>query len=279
MAVDKLVDSTQLDADLTSVADAIRTKGNTSALLSFPEGFVSAVEAIETGGGGYSADGIAANTEPSGHVELSNSVKSIGNSAFYNKPLTTIHAPEVTTIAAGAFSYSGLTVLDDASFPKYTSNITKCFNNSKLKTIKNTKLTKIQVGVFESCTLLETVCLPNVTAISGGAGFRYDAAITLFDCKNKSFAGYELSNAANLTTMILRRTDSVVSLANATNCLQGTPVQGKDGKTCTIYVPSALVETYKTAANWSHWYDLGYVNFAALEGSQYESPTWWEDSV
>lgn len=52
MAVDKLVDSTQLDADLTSVADAIRTKGGTSTSLAFPAGFVSAVEAIPTGGGG-----------------------------------------------------------------------------------------------------------------------------------------------------------------------------------------------------------------------------------
>ena len=51
MAVDKLVDSTQLDSDLTSVANAIRTKGGTSASLAFPEGFVSAVEAIPTGGG------------------------------------------------------------------------------------------------------------------------------------------------------------------------------------------------------------------------------------
>lgn len=54
MAVDKLVDSTQLDADLTSVANAIRTKGGTSASLAFPAGFVSAVEAIPTGGGGES---------------------------------------------------------------------------------------------------------------------------------------------------------------------------------------------------------------------------------
>jgi hypothetical protein len=52
MAVDKLVDSTQLDADLTSVANAIRTKGGTSAYLAFPAGFVSAVQAIPTGGGG-----------------------------------------------------------------------------------------------------------------------------------------------------------------------------------------------------------------------------------
>lgn len=52
MAVDKLVDSTQLDADLTSVANAIRTKGGTSAQMAFPNGFVSAVNAIPTGGGG-----------------------------------------------------------------------------------------------------------------------------------------------------------------------------------------------------------------------------------
>ena len=37
--------------DLTSVADAIRTKGGTSASLSFPDGFVSAVQNIPTGGG------------------------------------------------------------------------------------------------------------------------------------------------------------------------------------------------------------------------------------
>lgn len=49
MAVDKLVDSTQLDADLTSVADAIRAKGGTSGQLSFPAGFVNAVDAITTG--------------------------------------------------------------------------------------------------------------------------------------------------------------------------------------------------------------------------------------
>lgn len=50
MAVDKLVDSTQLDNDLTSVATAIRTKGGTSSQLAFPAGFVSAVQAIPTGG-------------------------------------------------------------------------------------------------------------------------------------------------------------------------------------------------------------------------------------
>lgn len=51
MAFDKVIDSATLDADLTSVADAIRAKGGTSDALVFPAGFVSAVEAISAGGG------------------------------------------------------------------------------------------------------------------------------------------------------------------------------------------------------------------------------------
>lgn len=47
MAYDKAVDSAVLDDGLTSVADAIRQKGGTSASLAFPQGFVDAVDAIE----------------------------------------------------------------------------------------------------------------------------------------------------------------------------------------------------------------------------------------
>jgi len=49
MAVDKLVDGTQLDLDLTNIANAIRAKGETSANLSFPSGFISAIQSIPTG--------------------------------------------------------------------------------------------------------------------------------------------------------------------------------------------------------------------------------------
>ena len=55
MALDKLVDSAQLDADLTTVANAIRTRGGTSDTLSFPSGMASAVLAIPSGGGGGTA--------------------------------------------------------------------------------------------------------------------------------------------------------------------------------------------------------------------------------
>ena len=70
MSVDKLVDSTQLDADLTSVANAIRTKGGTSADLAFPSGFVSAVQAIPSGGGGFNYDDLVNATRYSGEGSL-----------------------------------------------------------------------------------------------------------------------------------------------------------------------------------------------------------------
>jgi hypothetical protein len=50
MAYDKVVDSAVLDANLTSVANAIRSKGGTTASLAFPSGFADAISAIKTGG-------------------------------------------------------------------------------------------------------------------------------------------------------------------------------------------------------------------------------------
>ena len=47
------------DTDLTAVANAIRTKGGTNATLTFPSGFVSAINAISTSGGGSSSASIS----------------------------------------------------------------------------------------------------------------------------------------------------------------------------------------------------------------------------
>lgn len=45
----KFVNADQLDADLTTVANAIRTKGKTTAQMAFPSGMVSAISEISTG--------------------------------------------------------------------------------------------------------------------------------------------------------------------------------------------------------------------------------------
>ena len=59
MALDKVVDSAVLDAGMKSVADAIRAKAGTTDLLAWPDGFKSAVEGIQTGGGGGSTSDAA----------------------------------------------------------------------------------------------------------------------------------------------------------------------------------------------------------------------------
>lgn len=51
MALDKVIDSAKLDADLTSIADAIREKAGVSDSFVFPDGFVEAVSGISAGGG------------------------------------------------------------------------------------------------------------------------------------------------------------------------------------------------------------------------------------
>lgn len=49
MANYKYVDADQLDEDLASVADRIRSKGGTTSPLAFPDGFNTAIDAISTG--------------------------------------------------------------------------------------------------------------------------------------------------------------------------------------------------------------------------------------
>lgn len=77
LMADYLVTSTEL----VSVADAIREKGGTTEQLAFPAGFVSAIESIQSGGGGganlqtksvtYTANGTATITPDEGYDALS----------------------------------------------------------------------------------------------------------------------------------------------------------------------------------------------------------------
>lgn len=87
MALDALVDSNQLDADLTSVANAIRTKGGTSASLAFPAEFVSAIAAIPSGGATKTLTNVLGSntTFVTGYLSGSNTI----SAASANKEVTT----------------------------------------------------------------------------------------------------------------------------------------------------------------------------------------------
>ena len=94
MALDKLVNSTALDTGLTSIANAIRTKGGTSEQLTFPNGVTSI--GAQTFSTCYALSSI---TIPDG-------VTSIGNNAFSScYSLSSITIPDsVTSIGDSAFN-------------------------------------------------------------------------------------------------------------------------------------------------------------------------------
>lgn len=235
-------------ADLTSVANAIRTKGGTSASLAFPSGFVSAIAAIPSGGGGsdylvnrlngtlteYSSDDVttvtpyAFNGNQITTVSLPNCI-SLGNNAFRAlSSLTALYIPKVTTLEADALNgVSNLTVL---ALPAYVTSTTRSLQNM-------TRLATIDFG-------------PNANVFG------------------------QLSGSA-LTTIIIRKS-TVLSLGS-TNYLSATFANGGAGGT--IYIPKVLYDhlgdgtslDYKAATNWSTIDGYGTITWAQIEGSQYEN--------
>ena len=93
------------ESSLTSLADAIRAKGGTSDTLTFPGGFVSAVEAIDAGGGGDDGSFKAVIERTAVNPTLPSDLTSIGQYAFFactNLALTSLPAG-VTSIGHSAF--------------------------------------------------------------------------------------------------------------------------------------------------------------------------------
>ena len=87
MALDKLVDSTKLDAALTYTADRIRLKTGGSADLDFDyeggTGFGDDVDAIPTGGGGITPDQFYGKSGDAFSVEFNDLTEFRNRSPFY----------------------------------------------------------------------------------------------------------------------------------------------------------------------------------------------------
>ena len=86
--------------------------------------------------------------------------------------------------------------------------------------------------------------------------------------KAKSIAANTFANCYKLQTLIMRRT-SVTTCANVSAFLN-TPLRGYSSRTAEIYVPEALIDTYKAASVWSTINGYGYVTWKKIEGSPYE---------
>lgn len=86
--------------------------------------------------------------------------------------------------------------------------------------------------------------------------------------KAKSIAANTFANCYKLQTLIMRRT-SVTTCANVSAFLN-TPLRGYSSRTAEIYVPEALIDSYKAASVWSTINGYGFVEWKKIEGSIYE---------
>lgn len=105
--------------------------------------------------------------------------------------------------------------------------------------------TSIAAQKFRGCAAMTNVIFPSVTSV-GLAAFWNCTALKQADFeKTVSFANNAFYGCSALAALILRSTEAVSTL---TGNLSGTPIASGTGY---IYVPAALVATYKAATGWS----------------------------
>ena len=270
MAVDKLVDSTQLDADLTSVANAIRTKGGTSASLAFPADFVIAIAALPTGGADL--DAYFKRTAPTSAV-LPTATRLCGYAFFESAVLQSINAPSVTRI--GQRDFGSCTALTSVYFPEllYAADLTTA----------DSAITKDSAcRAFEYCSSLGTINFPKLTKC-GSEMFWYAG-------NNAKTAIIVLPSILYVSTRMFRsaKLDVVDIGANCEKIWSDGFYNGSFNKVIlrrstvveaasrdavryitTLYVPQALVASYSTATNWVT--DAASRTVLPIEGSIYEN--------
>lgn len=163
MANWKKVDADQLDADLTSVADAIRERSGTADPLNFPDGFKSAVEGI-VDYGERMADGSIT------HFKNKN-IQMLRTSCFANTSLRRIDTPNVNTINPYAFQNCGNLISVDCPLTYIKGN---AFMNAG-------SLCALVIRSDTIATLENTSAFSNTNIKNGGVGFVYVPRALLSD--------------------------------------------------------------------------------------------------
>lgn len=163
--------------------------------------------------------------------------------------ITKVDLPNVTTTTSSGYFCYGCTKLEEVNMPKCTTFGNYSFyNNTALKAIDFPSLTAVASNCFRQCTAATSVNLPVCTSIAANA-FQKDALIEKMDFPLVgSIAATAFDQCSVLTAVILRK-NAVCTLANV-SAFNNTPIKTGTGY---IYVPSSLVNSYKTATNWSSY--------------------------
>ena len=114
----------------------------------------------------------------------------------------------------------------------------------------NDRVTTVGAYAFQNCSGLTSVSFPNVTSI-GDYAFNAAHKLAKADLPKVTSIGQHGFSAANaLEALILRNAEKVCSLGS--DAVSYTKISSGSGY---IYVPAALVDSYKAAANWKNYAD------------------------
>jgi len=258
--------------NVPSVAPALGTKtitenGTYSASDDALDGYSSVTVDVDSGGGGYSLEDIALGAEPSGEIEISDSVSTLRDGVFQKTNITSVTWN--ATIMRGLYPFQN-SELQSFSAPYATEARGKILCNcQKLTDVSLPQLQDIVSDQFIENTKITQLVLPSMTGAIYARAFRYNRLLKIADLGETTQLQANAFLECNvLDTVILRKSDAICTLQNV-NTFNGTPfASGKAGGE--IYVPSALIDTYKAAANWSTLDGYGTVTWKAIEGSIYE---------
>lgn len=227
---------------------------------------------IDNGGGGSSggegeSNPIDAFIEGT-TTELTSTAQSVANDfGTHVRTFTKVDFPQAVTIGNSAFDSSQY--LKSATFPKATSVGAAAFYScTALETIYFPLLSTIGQSAFMKCSALTEVIFPEVETINSAGFKRCDKLKTAIFPKLIAFSGSEIFSSCNELNTLVLGGENVVEL-NTTQYFSDTPF-ASGGTGGTVYVPQALIESYKTATNWSALYEAGTCNFVAIEGSEFE---------
>lgn len=238
---------------------------------------------------GISVDDLANNSAPSGAITLSDSITDVKEYAFAGKPITSIIAPKATVLHEFSLSNTLITDITDVNFPILGQN-SEWSLLLRMNSLVNIKLTgkyiRLDSGThaLQDNPNLEKAEFPYAAHSTGSA----KASVAMYAFANcpklkiadlgyaKDLGGYVFNNDNQLETIVLRKSDALVTCGNATfnNC----PFKN-GGAGGTIYIPEVLYDhlgdgtalDYQSATNWSTIHGYGTITWAKIEGSIYET--------
>lgn len=205
-------------------------------------------------------------------TEISNSkVTSLRENAFFShKTLVSVDFPSVKKI--GPYAFNSCTSLVSVSIDAATYIDSYAFGDCPELAITSLppNLTHINDNAFRNCSKLAITSIPSGVKTISMAAFYRCSGLTILDLPHSVYniGGSAFQNCTALKTIVLRKSDGVCYLGNK-SAFNGTPF-ASGGTGGTVYVPGALIETYRAETNWSTLYAAGTCNFVAIEGSEYE---------